>query len=293
MSGYPVDPNIARALKPPSNAPWVLTVLALVAGGGGAAYMWNEMGKVKADAAGAETRAKAAEAKRAELAPLPEKVEKLEAENADLKTAKEALAKDVEAKTGELEQLKGTADKLQAQMKEEIARGDVRLTATGGKLRVDLVDKILFESGDATISKRGEAVLAKVGAVLSQIDDKTIQVSGHTDNLPLGEKLTDKFPTNWELSAARAVTVVRFLVEKASVPAQRLVASGYGEWSPIASNKSASGRARNRRIEILLTPALAPKAIGKNALAKEAAKPSKEAVAAKAPAPGHASKRNR
>jgi chemotaxis protein MotB len=279
----PIDPNLARALRPPSQAPWVLLVLGLAGAGGGAAWMWGETGKARAAAAAAEVRANAAEAKRAELAPVVEKAEKLEAENADLKVAKEALTRDVEAKTGELEQVKGTADKLQAQMqaqmKDEIAHGDVHLTESGGKLRVDLVDKLLFESGEATISKRGEGVLARVGGVLAQIDDKTIQVSGHTDNLPLGDKLTARFPTNWELSAARAVTVVRFLAEKASVPAQRLVATGYGEWSPIASNRSASGRARNRRIEILLTPALAPKHIGRAKLAKQAKAVSKTEVA--------------
>jgi chemotaxis protein MotB len=262
------DPNIARALKPPSQAPWVLMFLTLAGAGAGGAYLWNEMGKTKADIAEATARATTAEAKRAELAP---KIEKLEAEKAELVTAKDELARNVEAKSGELEQLKGTAEKLQAQMKDEIAKGDVRLSESGGKLRVDLVDKILFESGEATISKRGEGVLGKVGAVLAQIDDKTIQVSGHTDNLPLGEKLTATFPTNWELSAARAVTVVRFLAEKASVPPQRLVASGYGEWSPVAANKTPSGRARNRRIEILLTPALAPKVIARAKLADAAA----------------------
>jgi chemotaxis protein MotB len=260
FQNQPVDPNLARALKPPSNAPWVLVFLTLIGAGAGGAYLWSEMGKTKAAIAEATATAAAAEAKRAELAP---KLEKLEAEKAELVTAKEELERNVEAKTGELEQLKGTADKLQAQMKDEIAKGDVRLSESGGKLRVDLVDKILFESGEAQISKRGEGVLARVGAVLAQIDDKQIQVSGHTDNLPLGEKLTATFPTNWELSAARAVTVVRFLAEKAGVPPQRMVASGYGEWSPIATNKSGSGRARNRRIEILLTPTLAPKVIGR------------------------------
>jgi chemotaxis protein MotB len=282
MSMNPVDPNLARSLRPPSQAPWVLLVLGLTAAGGGAAWMWGETSKARAAAAAAEVRASAAEAKRAELAPIvekAEKVDKLEAENADLKVAKEALTRDVEAKTGELEQLKGTADKLQTQMKDEIAHGDIRLTESGGKLRVDLVDKLLFESGEATISKRGEGVLARVGGVLGQIDDKTIQVSGHTDNLPLGETLTARFPTNWELSAARAVTVVRFLAEKAGVPARRLVATGYGEWSPIASNKSPSGRARNRRIEILLTPALAPKHIGRAKLAKQAKANAKTEVA--------------
>jgi chemotaxis protein MotB len=279
MSMSPVDPNLARALRPPSQAPWVLLVLGLVGAGGGAAWMWGETGKARAAASAAEVRANAAEAKRAALAPVVEKAEKLEAENADLKVAKEALTRDVEAKTGELEQLKGTADKLQTQMKDEIAHGDIRLTESGGKLRVDLVDKLLFESGEAAISKRGEGVLARVGGVLAQIDDKTIQVSGHTDNLPLGETLTARFPTNWELSAARAVTVVRFLAEKAGVPAQRLVATGYGEWSPIASNKTPSGRARNRRIEILLTPALAPKHIARAKLAKQAKAVAKTEVA--------------
>lgn len=265
--GQGYDPHLARALKPPSNAPWVLVFLVLAGAGAGGAYLWSEMGKTKAAIAEATAAAVAAEAKRAEIAP---KVEKLEAERVELIAAKEAAERNVEAKTGELEQLKGTADKLQAQMKEEIAKGDVRLSESGGKLRVDLVDKILFESGEAQISRRGEGVLARVGAVLAQIDDKQIQVSGHTDNLPLGEKLTGTFPTNWELSAARAVTVVRFLSEKAGVPPQRMVASGYGEWSPIATNKSGTGRARNRRIEILLTPTLDPKVIGRAKLVQVA-----------------------
>jgi chemotaxis protein MotB len=273
--GQGYDPNLARALKPPSNAPWVLVFLVLAGAGAGGAYLWSEMGKTKAAIAEATAAAAASEAKRAEMAP---KVEKLEAEKVELIAAKEAAERNVEAKTGELEQLKGTADKLQAQMKEEIAKGDVRLSESGGKLRVDLVDKILFESGEAQISRRGEGVLARVGAVLAQIDDKQIQVSGHTDNLPLGEKLTATFPTNWELSAARAVTVVRFLSEKAGVPPQRMVASGYGEWSPIATNKSGSGRARNRRIEILLTPTLDPKLMGRAKLA-EAAKADEKPVA--------------
>ena len=93
------------------------------------------------------------------------------------------------------------------------------------------------------------------GAVLSQIDDKQVQVSGHTDNTPVGGKLTAQFPSNWELSAARAINVVRFLSEKGGVPPQRLVASGYGEYQPIASNKSAQGKSLNRRIEIVLAPA--------------------------------------
>jgi chemotaxis protein MotB len=185
----------------------------------------------------------------------------------------------VTAKSGELAELKGTYDKLEDKMKDEIAKGDISLSQDGGRLRVGLVDKILFDSGEAAISKRGEEVLARVGAVLAAIDDKQIQVSGHTDRTPISDKLAGQFPSNWELSTARAINVVRFLSEKASVPPQRLVASGYGEYHPIANNKTAAGRAKNRRIEILLTPSLAPKAIAKGkltAVAEKAKPPERE-----------------
>jgi chemotaxis protein MotB len=270
------DPQVIKALRPRSPAPWMLLFIVIAAAGIGGAWLYDQRGKAQATADGNARKLEEAEKARKELA---DKVTALEAEKTELTTAKdelatakEALARDVEAKTGELAQLKGTADKMREQMKDEIAKGDINLTESGGKLRVALVDKVLFESGEAQISKRGEGVLGRVGAVLAQIDDKQIQVSGHTDNTPLGGKLTTQFPTNWELSAARATNVVRFLSEKAGVPASRLVASGYGEFQPIASNKSAAGRARNRRIEILLTPLLAPKLITAGKLKQVAAK---------------------
>src|SRR3982751_3863080 len=119
-------------LKPPSRAPWYLTMMTILGAGGGYVWMQGEAGKDRAAAAEANTKAQAAEVKRAELAP---KIEKLESEKAELVTAKEELERNVQAKTGELEQLKGTADKLQAQMKEEIAKGDVRPSESGGTLR--------------------------------------------------------------------------------------------------------------------------------------------------------------
>jgi chemotaxis protein MotB len=148
-----------------------------------------------------------------------------------------------------------------------------------------LVDKVLFDSGEAQISKRGEEVLARVAEVLAVMPDQQIQVSGHTDRTPITSKLVAQFPTNWELSVARATNVVRFLAEKANLPPQRLVASGYGEYKPVASNKTPAGRARNRRIEILLTPMLAPKAIAKSKLvAAVAASDEKAATKASAKA---------
>jgi chemotaxis protein MotB len=270
------DTEVKRALKPPSSAPWFLLVLVVGAAGVGGYRGFQELQRLKGEGAAATAKRTEAEtALQAHQKESSEKLEKLEGEKAELVAAKEDLSKDLAEKSGELAQksgelaqLKGTYDKLEEKMKDEIAKGDISLSQDGGKLRVGLVDKILFDSGEAAISKRGEGVLARVGAVLASIDDKQIQVSGHTDRTPISEKLAAQFPTNWELSAARATNVVRFLAEKASVPPQRLVASGYGEYHPIASNKSGAGRARNRRIEILLTPALAPKAIAKNTLKK-------------------------
>lgn len=271
------DPTIARALKPPSPMPWVLLVLTLGGAGAGGYWLFQDNQKARTQAGDAVSKLAVADATQKELAG---KVEKLEAEKVELSTAKEELSKDVQAKAGELAQLKGTYDKLEDKMKDEIAKGDIRLSQNGGRLQVDLVDKILFDSGEAVISKRGEGVLTRVGAVLATIDDKQIQVSGHTDRTPISEKLTAQFPTNWELSSARAINVVRFLAEKASVPPERLVASGYGEYHPIASNKSSAGRARNRRIEILLTPSLDPKAIARAKLKAAEAEAKEHPVAA-------------
>jgi chemotaxis protein MotB len=275
MSQSANEQDLARALRPPSLLPWLLVALVMVGAVAGAAWFNDQRGKAGAALQAAEQKGAATEAERAKLAERvtgleAEKVA-LESQKAELTAANESLARDVEEKVDELALLNGTADGLQEQLKEEIAKGDVRVAESGGKLRVDLVDKVLFDSGEAEISKRGEGVLGRVGAVLAQIDDKQIQVSGHTDNQRVvGEKLLAQFPTNWELSSARAVNVVRFLTEKAGVPAQRLVASGYGDLHPVATNKTAVGRARNRRIEILLTPLLDPKRIALAKLPKPA-----------------------
>jgi chemotaxis protein MotB len=302
------DHNALQSLRPPSRAPWVLLVATIAGAAGGGYWLYGERERARTAEKVALTSEKSAkEAEEESRKSLTEQVEKLEGEKTELAAAKAEMAKDIEAKTGELAQLKGTYDKLQDKMKDEIADGNIRLSQSGGRLRVDLVDKILFDSGEAQISKRGEGVLARVGAVLAAMDDKQIQVSGHTDKTPISEKLAPQFPTNWELSVARATNVVRFLQEKASVPPERMVASGYGEFHPIAPNKNAAGRARNRRIEILLTPSLDPKAISKTKLkearaeatkgpdkggAEKTAEKTPEKVAEKGPAPSrHGKKR--
>jgi len=185
-------------------------------------------------------------------------LERLERENGELIEQKTKLSLDVATKEEELAHLKNTFTQLEERMAKEIERGDIMLTQVGGRLQVDLVDKVLFDSGEAEISKRGEEVLARVGNVLATIDDKQVQVSGHTDDSPPTEKIAARFPSNWELSAARATNVVRFLQEKSKVPGRRLVASGHGQYRPVSTNATPSGRARNRRIEILLIPIIEP-----------------------------------
>jgi len=197
-------------------------------------------------------------ARAAEIArkALEERLATQEEEAARLAADRDALARQIEQKDSEIAKLKATYDSLQDKMKAEIKRGEIRLSQAGGRIRVDLVDKILFDSGSADLSKRGEEVLGRIGSVLGKVEDKQIQISGHTDDNPIRDSLKEKFATNWDLSVARAVTVVRFLSEHAKVPSRRMVAAGYGQFHPIASNANPEGRARNRRIEILLTPSL-------------------------------------
>ena len=282
------DDVVQEALRMarPSRLPWVLFVLALVAGAAAAFFLLRRLDTTRSEAAAATAGMLDAQEKlgqlRASRAEVEQRLERIEAEKADLASLKNELSRNVQAKQEELDKLKGTYDELQEKMKAEIAKGEIRLSQAGGRLKVDMVDKVLFESGEALISKRGAEVLSRVGAVLARVQDKQVQVSGHTDDAPISARLTDKFPTNWELSTARATNVVRYLQEKAGVPAQRLVAAGYGPYHPIASNATPSGRARNRRIEILLTPALEParaQAASGAAPAKKVAAPARKAAA--------------
>src|SRR5690606_26744059 len=106
------------------------------------------------------------------------------------------------------------------------------------------------DSGQVTIKQTGKDALTEVAGILVTLDDRELQVAGHTDNVPIS---TQRFPSNWELSTARAVEVVRFLVAE-NVKPQLLSAAGYGEHDPVESNETPEGRAKNRRIEIVLQP---------------------------------------
>src|SRR5256884_7376788 len=153
----------------------------------------------------------------------------------------------------EIVRLKGTYDSLVKDLQGEISKGQIKVTQIRDKLSVQLVEKILFDSGKAEIKPEGKEVLSKVGKVLLGVTDKQIRIEGYTDSVPISAALRQRLPTNWELSAQRATTVLRFL-ETAGVDGKNLAAVGYGPFKPVASNDTLEGRAENRRIEIALTP---------------------------------------
>ncbi len=258
------DDVLKEAIKMarPSRTPWVLLVLSLAAGGGAAFFLFKRLDRVNSDYAAAQSQLVDVRAQvdrsRTDRAELEQRLDKMESEKADLLALKNELSRDVLAKEEELTKLKSTYDELEDKMKAEIAKGDVRLSQSGGRIKVDLVDQILFDVGDASVSKRGDEVLSRVGTVLAHYEDKQIQVSGHTDDSPISKRLEERYPTNWELSAVRAINVVRFLQDRAKIPGRRLVAAAHSQFEPISTNANSSGRQRNRRIEILLTPALQP-----------------------------------
>jgi len=159
-----------------------------------------------------------------------------------------------EEKEKELGRLRSTYDTLVTDLKSEIEQGQITITKMADWLTVSMVDKILFASGEAEITAEGMKVLERVGNVLKNTEHKIIRVEGHTDNVPISPALAKKFETNWELSTARATTVVRFLQDKAGVAPERLEAVGLSEFHPVSTNATPDGKAQNRRIEIALLP---------------------------------------
>lgn len=190
-----------------------------------------------------------------EVAALRARVEQAGAEIAVLSQEKERLERE---KREKLDEISRTYEGLVEGMKEEVQKGRVTISQLKGQLSVNLLDEILFDSGSAAVKAEGREVLARVGEVLKGLDDKGIVIEGHTDDLGITGELARRFPTNWELSTARATSVVRYLQESAGIPPDRLSAAGFGPYRPVAPNDTAEGRARNRRIEIKLVPLESP-----------------------------------
>lgn len=140
---------------------------------------------------------------------------------------------------------------LTRQLQTEIQADQVKIKQLEGRLTVTLVDEIVFSPGSAEMNVKGRATLDKITGTLQNATGKRIVVEGYTDNAPIGSALRPRYPTNWELSAARACDVVRYL-QAAGIDPRRLAASGFGEYQPVAPNDTPAGRSQNRRIDIVL-----------------------------------------
>ena len=172
----------------------------------------------------------------------------------DLKFELQQEKMTVQKKEREISELDKTRKEIESDLKEQIEQKDIKLEEIEGKLKVTFVDKILFDSGSVNIKPEGKKVLLKLTDSFRADKDQNIVVEGHTDDVQIGSALSDRFPTNWELSAARATAVTRFLQEEGNIEPERLTASGFSFYRPVADNETEAGRKQNRRIEIILLP---------------------------------------
>lgn len=175
-------------------------------------------------------------------------------------SAAAALAACVSEQTYKTEVTKADASATQAaayrslntQLQAEIKADQVQIHQLQDRLRITMVDEILFPEGGWQLGRKGEETLAKMAPTLSGLKNQSIVVEGFTDNVPIGPELKKRFPSNWELSTARATDVLRFLAAK-GVPENTLSAQGFGDSRPVTSNDTPQGRAKNRRVDIVIT----------------------------------------
>jgi len=154
-------------------------------------------------------------------------------------------------KEQKVKEVSGTYEQLLTNMKSEIAKGQVTISELKGKLTVNMEAAILFDSGSAEVKTEGLDILNKMVETLKNVGDKAIRIEGHTDVVQITGGLARTFPTNWELSAARAINVTKFLQQQGIDP-RNLSAAAFAEHKPVADNATKEGRAKNRRIEITL-----------------------------------------
>ena len=183
----------------------------------------------------------------AAMKEMRQTIDRLEEKNRDLE--EERLAREAR-----LVKIRETYDELTVLLAAEIGRREVVLDTHPDSLSIDLSEKILFDSGATEVKSAGLEILRRLGGVLVNLQGHDIRIEGHTDNVPISSRLREKFPSNWELSAVRAASVLHFLQEQVGLPGESLAAVGHGEFRPVADNATPEGRALNRRIRILLKP---------------------------------------
>ena len=182
------------------------------------------------------------------ISELRQQVAELKAENSKLNDYASELQRLKEEKVKELS---GTYEQLLVNMKNEISQGQVTISELKGKLTVNMEAAILFDSGRADVKPEGIDILNKMVETLKNVTNKAIRIEGHTDAVQITGALANTFPTNWELSAARAINVTKFMQQQGIEPGN-LSATAFAEFKPVAENVTKEGRTKNRRIEITL-----------------------------------------
>ena len=195
-------------------------------------------------------------------------LKQLQIQNAYLKNINQQQQRNIKALKQELEkrrsviQLQGqviqllddTKKTIETSLKDQIAAQEIEIVEIDDKLKVIFVDKILFNSGSVEITPGGKELLMVMAGSLRENKEQNIVVEGHTDDVPLGDALRKRFPSNWELSTARAAAVAHFFQQAGGIQPERLSARGYSYYRPVTSNETEAGRHQNRRIEIILGP---------------------------------------
>ncbi len=148
----------------------------------------------------------------------------------------------------ELQQMEELKAELDAKLKSENMTASIKTSIDNRGLVISLSNAIVFEPGSAEIKKENEDTLLEIAEKIS-ITDHYIRIEGHTDNVPMS---SDLYPSNWDLSTARAANVVRLFISKTNAAPENLIAVGYGEYRPVADNSTEEGRAKNRRIDIIV-----------------------------------------
>jgi chemotaxis protein MotB len=199
--------------------------------------------------AGAAEEEKTAQVQQQSLEEANAKIAELERQVEELSAAK---VEQESASEQQIAQVKQTYETLVKDLKKETESGKIKIEKSAREVKLNIAEELFFETGMADIKPEGQKVLLRIGKDLQKVTGMNIRVEGHTDNVPIGPSLKAEYPTNWELAAARAVTVVRFLQQQAGVDPHRLSAIAFAQYRPVASNKTEAGKQRNRRVEIVL-----------------------------------------
>lgn len=194
------------------------------------------------------------------LAQLEAKEQALAAESERLNTLKKELEKRSQ-RVAELESIISKKDATMRQLKDAISKALTNFEGKGltveqrdGKVYVSMENKLLFQSGSWSVGSEGKKAVQQLGSVLADNPDIAILIEGHTDNVPF--KGNAQLSGNWDLSTKRATAIVNILRQNTAINPENLTAAGRGEYAPVASNDTVEGKAKNRRIEVILTPKL-------------------------------------